>query len=115
MYIVTLNACYEQSHCSMAISLMVSCIHLLTANVDDLTKQRSHQSPHMDGPRSPRTPGSMYHDESPRQLFDHSFDRVRLYGDMSAASSMTSVRTGEINVDDMSIKPRPAPRRKGEL
>ena len=33
---------------------------------------------------------------------------------MSAASSLTSIRTGDMNIDNTTGRPRPAPRRKGE-
>ena len=39
----------------------------------------------------------------------------RANGNMSAASSLTSIRTGDMNIDSLTGRPRPAPRRKGKL
>lgn len=48
------------------------------------------------------------------RMNSHRSSEERIPNDISGASSMTSLKTGEINVDEMRwSRPRPAPRRKG--
>ena len=54
-------------------------------------------------------------DADPRAYVPHRSSEERILNDISGASSLTSLRTGEINIDDMmSPRPRPAPRRRGQ-
>lgn len=59
-------------------------------------------------------PAASRRSDDPRGYPQHRTSEERILNDISGASSLTSLRTGEINVDEMmSPRPRPAPRRRG--
>ena len=119
---LTLNSqkpCYDlwKKPVGLHLHLSINCfIFLLTGSVESMPRSGSRGGLSQSEAGGYRTApaASRRGDADPRAYVPHRSSEERILNDISGASSLTSLRTGEINIDDMmSPRPRPAPRRRG--